>query len=52
MAAEMEVPITFASDAHAPNEVGPTSSRRCSGAQRRLHHYCRFTQRQREMVKL
>jgi len=53
MAAEMEVPITFASDAHAPNEVGADFEQAVALARSAGYtHYCRFTQRQREMVKL
>jgi histidinol-phosphatase (PHP family) len=53
MAAEMEVPITFASDAHAPAEVGANFTEALTLARNAGYtHYCRFTQRQREMVKL
>ncbi|HXJ60650.1 MAG TPA: histidinol-phosphatase HisJ family protein [Verrucomicrobiae bacterium] len=53
MAAEMEVPITFASDAHAPSEVGADFEQAVALARSAGYtHYCRFTQRQREMVKL
>jgi histidinol-phosphatase (PHP family) len=47
------VPITFASDAHAPGEVGLNFAEavhlaRSAGYTR----YCRFTRRRREMVSL
>jgi histidinol-phosphatase (PHP family) len=53
MAADLGVPITFASDAHAPGEVGANFAEAIALA--RAHgytHYCRFTQRERELVPL
>ncbi len=53
IAAELQVPITFGSDAHAPGEVGMNFSEaiehaRCAG----YTHCCRFTQRRRERVPI
>ena len=53
MAAEAGVPITFASDAHAPGEVGANFTEAIALARSVGYtHWCRFTGRQREMVKL
>jgi len=53
MAAEAGVPITFASDAHAPGEVGANFTEAIALAHSAGYtHWCRFTGRQREMVKL
>src|SRR5206468_1585142 len=53
IAAELRVPITFASDAHAPGEVGANFSEAVALARRAGYtHCCRFTKRQRQMVKL
>lgn len=53
MAAEAGVPITFASDAHAPNEVGANFAEAISLARSAGYtEWCRFTGRKREMVKL
>jgi histidinol-phosphatase (PHP family) len=52
MASELEIPITFASDAHAPGEVGANFEQAISLARSVGYtHACRFTQRRREMVK-
>jgi histidinol-phosphatase (PHP family) len=53
MAAEAGVPITFASDAHAPGEVGANFAEAVALA--RAHgytHTLRFTRRQRKVVPL
>src|SRR6266404_5160967 len=53
MAAEMGVPITFGSDAHAPGEVGLNFPEAVHLAQSAGYtHGCRFTNRKREEVKL
>ena len=53
MAAERGVPITFASDAHAPGEVGANFAEAIALAGSAGYtEYCRFTGRKREMVKL
>ena len=53
MAAEAGVPITFASDAHAPGEVGANFAEAIALARSVGYtHWCRFTGRRREMVKL
>src|SRR5262249_24774902 len=53
LAAEMGVPITFASDAHAPMEVGANFAEAVALARSAGYtHCCRFTKRQREMTKL
>lgn len=53
LAAEMGVPITFASDAHAPTEVGANFAEAVALARGAGYtHSCRFTQRQCELVKL
>jgi histidinol-phosphatase (PHP family) len=52
MAAETGVPITFASDAHAPGEVGMNFQEAMQLARSCGYtHYCRFTQRKREDVR-
>lgn len=52
LAREIGVPITFASDAHAPGEVGANFAEAIALARSAGYtHYCRFTQGQREMVK-
>jgi histidinol-phosphatase (PHP family) len=53
LAAEREMPITFGSDAHAPGEVGMNFSEAIQLARATGYtHYCRFTQRKREDVRL
>lgn len=53
MAAEVGVPITFASDAHAPEEVGMSFAEAVSLARSGGYtEYCKFTQRRCEMVPL
>jgi len=52
-AARLEVPITFGSDAHAPEEVGFNWSEAQALARGAgYRHWCRFTRRQREAVPL
>lgn len=52
LAAREGVPITFASDAHAPGEVGANFTEAIALARSAGYtHTARFTQRQREMVK-
>jgi histidinol-phosphatase (PHP family) len=52
LAFEMGVPITFASDAHAPGEVGANFAEAVALARKAGYtQRCRFTQRKREMVK-
>jgi len=52
LAAQMGVPITFASDAHSPGEVGMNFVEAIELARRAGYtHRCRFTQRRREEVK-
>ncbi|HYV33138.1 MAG TPA: histidinol-phosphatase HisJ family protein [Candidatus Binatia bacterium] len=53
LAAELSVPITFASDAHAPGEVGANFAEAVALARGAGYtHCCRFTKRQREVVKV
>jgi len=53
LAAQLWVPITFGSDAHAPNEVGMNFTEAVELARRTgYRHYCRFTGRQRQEVRL
>jgi histidinol-phosphatase (PHP family) len=53
MACELGVPITFASDAHAPGEVGMNFAEAVALARSAGYtHSCRFTGRQREDAKL
>ena len=53
MAKEAGVPITFASDAHAPGEVGANFAEAIVLARSAGYtEWCRFTGRKREMVKL
>ena len=53
MAKETGVPITFASDAHAPGEVGANFAEAIALARSAGYtEWCRFTGRKREMVKL
>ena len=53
LAAGVGVPITFASDAHAPGEVGANFTEAIALARSVGYtEYCRFTKRKREMVKL
>jgi histidinol-phosphatase (PHP family) len=53
LAAQMGVPITFASDAHAPTEVGMNFPEAVQLARSAGYtHYLRFTQRRREETKL
>jgi histidinol-phosphatase (PHP family) len=52
LAADIGVPITFGSDAHAPGEVGMNFVEAIEVARRAGYsHCCRFTRRQRELVK-
>ena len=52
LAAQMGVPITFASDAHSPGEVGMNFVEAVELARRAGYtHRCRFTQRRRDEVK-
>ncbi len=53
MAAQLGVPITFGSDAHAPAEVGMNFAEAVQLARSAGYtHYCRFTGRKREDVKI
>jgi histidinol-phosphatase (PHP family) len=53
LAAQIGVPITFGSDAHAPDEVGLNFAEAVQLARSAgYNHYCRFTQRQREAASL
>ena len=53
LAAQIGVPITFASDAHAPGEVGKNFAEAVALAKSAGYtHYCRFTGRRREDAKL
>ena len=53
LAAQLGVPITFGSDAHAPKEVGLHFAEAVQLAHSAGYtHYCRFTRRKREEVKL
>ena len=53
MAAKIGVPITFASDAHAIEEVGMNFSEAVTLAKSAGYSHCRrFTQRRREVVKI
>ena len=53
LAHEMRVPITFASDAHAPAEVGMNFAEAVGLARSTGYtHYCRFTGRRREEAKI
>jgi histidinol-phosphatase (PHP family) len=53
LAAEAGVPITFGSDAHAPNEIGLNFAEAIQLARSVGYtHYCRFAGRQRRAVKL
>jgi histidinol-phosphatase (PHP family) len=53
MAARLGVPITFASDAHAPNEVGMNFPEAVQLAlQAGYTQCCRFTKRKREVVRI
>ncbi len=53
LAAQLGVPITFGSDAHAPAEVGLNFAEAVQLARSAGYtHYSRFTQRRREEVKL
>ncbi len=53
LAAQLRVPITFGSDAHAPKEVGLHFAEAVQLAHSAGYtHYCRFTQRKREEVRL
>ena len=53
LAAGMGVPITFASDAHAPGEVGANFAEAIALARSVGYtESCHFTKRKREMVKL
>jgi len=53
LAAQLGVPITFGSDAHAPNEVGLNLAEAVQLARDAGYtQYCRFTRRQRENAKL
>jgi len=53
LAAKLGVPITFASDAHAPTEVGMNFAEAVELARSAGYtECCRFTQRKRQMVKI
>jgi histidinol-phosphatase (PHP family) len=53
LAAERGVPITFGSDAHAPQEVGLDLARAVQLARTAGYsHWCRFTKRRRETVEI
>lgn len=53
MAAELGVPITFGSDAHAPGEVGMNFREAIDQArQAGYRHWCKFTRRQRQSVAI
>ena len=53
LAAQSGVPITFASDAHAPGEVGMNFTEAIDLARGAGYtHWCRFTGRQRQEVKI
>jgi histidinol-phosphatase (PHP family) len=53
LAKEAGVPITFASDAHAPGEVGMNFTEAVELAKSVGYtHYCQFTKRGREMAKI
>jgi histidinol-phosphatase (PHP family) len=53
MAAEAGVPITFGSDAHAPEEVGMNFAEAVQAARDAGYtHYCRFTGRKREVTAI
>jgi histidinol-phosphatase (PHP family) len=53
LAFEMGVPITFASDAHAPGEVGANFAEAVALARQTGYtERCRFTQRKRELISL
>ncbi len=53
LAAQTGVAITFGSDAHAPEEVGMGLAEAVQQARQTGYtHYCRFTQRKREVVRL
>jgi histidinol-phosphatase (PHP family) len=53
LAAQLGVPITFGSDAHAPGEVGLNFAEAVQLARSAGYtHYCRYTKRRREEVKL
>ena len=53
LAAKLGVPITFASDAHAPTEVGMNFAEAVALARSAGYtHCCRFTRRKREMVAI
>jgi histidinol-phosphatase (PHP family) len=53
LAAQSGVPITFASDAHAPGEVGMNFAEAIDLARGAGYtHWCRFTRRQRQEVKI
>lgn len=52
LAAQLGIPITFGSDAHAPAEVGLNFAEAVQLARSAGYtHYCRFTERRREEVK-
>jgi len=52
MASQMGVPITFGSDAHAPGEVGMSFDQAIRLARDAGYtHSCRFTRRQRELIR-
>ena len=53
LAAQFGIPVCFGSDAHAPNEVGLNFAEAVQLAHSAGYtHYCGFTKRQREEVKL
>ncbi len=52
MAAQLGIPITFGSDAHAPNQVGMAFNEAVELARSAGYtHCCRFTRRERRVVK-
>ena len=53
LAAQLGIPICFGSDAHAPSEVGLNFAEAVQLARSAGYtHYCHFTKRQREDVRL
>jgi len=53
LAAGLQVPITFGSDAHAPEEVGLNLAEAVQSARQAGYtHYCQFTQRRRSLAQI